>query len=122
MCWAPGSPAHDRPHGARWIDRAVHCAERLCQPGGEPEPRCWAWSRHRQLGPAHRVPRRRGTLSRDTLRHGTRRMHRPPARLRTDPASRLAALERQRPEWRAWLRLLAEVRAELDDPAWAELL
>jgi FdhE protein len=49
-------------------------------------------------------------------------MHRTTARLRTDPASRLAALERQRPEWRAWLRLLAEVRAELDDPAWVESL
>jgi len=49
-------------------------------------------------------------------------MHRTTARLRTDPASRLAALQRQRPEWRAWLRLLAEVRAELDDPAWAESL
>jgi FdhE protein len=49
-------------------------------------------------------------------------MHRTTARLRADPASRLAALERQRPEWRAWLRLLAEVRAELDDPAWAEPL
>lgn len=49
-------------------------------------------------------------------------MHRTTARLRTDPASRLAALERERPEWRAWLRLLAEVRAELDDPAWAEPL
>jgi FdhE protein len=49
-------------------------------------------------------------------------MHRTTARLRTDPGSRLAALERQRPEWRAWLRLLAEVRAELDDPAWAESL
>ena len=49
-------------------------------------------------------------------------MHRTTAGLRTDPTSRLAALERQRPEWRAWLRLLAEVRAELDDPAWAEPL
>jgi FdhE protein len=49
-------------------------------------------------------------------------MHRTTARLRTDPASQLAALERQRPEWRAWLRLLAEVRAELDDPAWVESL
>jgi FdhE protein len=49
-------------------------------------------------------------------------MHRTTARLRTDAASRLAALKRQRPEWRAWLRLLAEVRAELDDPAWAEPL
>jgi FdhE protein len=49
-------------------------------------------------------------------------MHRTTARLRTDAASRLAALKRQRPEWRAWLRLLAEVRAELDDPAWVASL
>jgi FdhE protein len=34
----------------------------------------------------------------------------------------LAAIERQRPEWRVWLRLLAEVRAELDDPVWDEPL
>jgi FdhE protein len=49
-------------------------------------------------------------------------MHRTTAGLRTDPASRLADLGRQRPEWRAWLRLLAVVRAELDDPVWAEPL
>ena len=35
---------------------------------------------------------------------------------------RLAELERQRPEYRTWLRLLAEVRRELDDPAWGALL
>jgi FdhE protein len=38
--------------------------------------------------------------------------------LRTDPAARLAELERQRPEWRAWLRLLGEARRALDDPGW----
>src|SRR5918994_7976706 len=108
MCWDPGSRAHERPFGARWIDRAVYRAERLRQPGGEPDPRWGAWGRCGQLGPAHRIPRRRGARSRDTLCHGTSRMHRTTARLRTDPASRLAALERQRPEWRAWLRLLAE--------------
>src|SRR5918996_1040379 len=122
MCWAPGSPAHDRPDDGRWIDRAVHRAERVRQPGGEPDPRWWAWGRRRQLGPAHPVPRRRGALSRDPLCYGTSGMHRTTARLRPDAAPQLAALKRQRPEWRAWLRLLAEVRAELDDPAWAEPL
>jgi FdhE protein len=38
--------------------------------------------------------------------------------LRADPATRLAKLERQRPEWRAWLRLLREARRALDDPGW----
>jgi FdhE protein len=36
-------------------------------------------------------------------------MPRTASRLRPDPAARLAELERQRPEWRVWLRLLAEV-------------
>jgi FdhE protein len=36
--------------------------------------------------------------------------------LRTGPAARLADLERQRPEWRAWLRLLGQARRALDDP------
>ena len=35
--------------------------------------------------------------------------------LRTDPAARLADLERQRPEWRAWLRLLGQAWRALDD-------
>jgi FdhE protein len=38
--------------------------------------------------------------------------------LRNDPTTRLADLERQRPEWRAWLRLLGEVRPAMDDPDW----
>ena len=38
--------------------------------------------------------------------------------LRTDPTARLADLERQRPEWRAWLRLLGEARRALDEPGW----
>ena len=33
--------------------------------------------------------------------------------------SRLAELERQRPEYRTWLRLLRETRRALDDPAWS---
>jgi FdhE protein len=41
--------------------------------------------------------------------------------LRTDPAARLADLERQRPEWRAWLRLLGQARRALDDPGWTTL-
>jgi len=40
--------------------------------------------------------------------------------LRTDTAARLADLERQRPEWRAWLRLLGEVRRALDDAGWGK--
>jgi FdhE protein len=36
----------------------------------------------------------------------------------TDPAARLADLERQRPEWRAWLRPLGAVRRALDDAGW----
>jgi FdhE protein len=38
--------------------------------------------------------------------------------LRTDPAARLADLERQRPEWQAWLRLLGQAWRALDDPGW----
>jgi FdhE protein len=42
--------------------------------------------------------------------------------LRTDPAARLADLTRQRPEWRAWLRLLGEARRALDEAAgWVTL-
>jgi FdhE protein len=39
--------------------------------------------------------------------------------LRTDPATRLADLARQRPEWRAWLWLLGEVRRVMDDAGWS---
>jgi FdhE protein len=49
-------------------------------------------------------------------------MHRTAGGLRTDPAARLAELERQSPEWRAWLRLLSEVGGALEDPAWARPL
>jgi FdhE protein len=38
--------------------------------------------------------------------------------LRTGPDARLADLERQSPEWRAWLRLLAEARRVMDDAGW----
>ena len=40
--------------------------------------------------------------------------------LRTDTAARLADLERQRPEWRAWLRLLGEARGALGDACWGK--
>lgn len=40
------------------------------------------------------------------------------AGLRTDAAAGLADLERRRPEWSAWLRLLGETLRALDDPAW----
>jgi FdhE protein len=39
--------------------------------------------------------------------------------LRTDPAARLAQLERQTPEWRTWLRLLGDVRLELNGSGWS---
>jgi FdhE protein len=39
--------------------------------------------------------------------------------LRTDSATRLAELRRQRPEWRAWLGMLGEVFPWLDDLAWS---
>jgi FdhE protein len=38
--------------------------------------------------------------------------------LRTDPAARLADLERRRPEWHAWLRLLGEAEHAVDDVGW----
>jgi FdhE protein len=38
--------------------------------------------------------------------------------LRTDPAARLAELERQCPEWRGWLRPLAETQRVIDDAGW----
>ena len=38
--------------------------------------------------------------------------------LRTDPTARLADLERRRPEWHAWLRLLGEAEHALDDIGW----
>lgn len=46
-------------------------------------------------------------------------MHRTTPGLRADPGARLADLERRRPEWLGWLRLLAEARRELDDVAWS---
>jgi FdhE protein len=39
--------------------------------------------------------------------------------LRTEPAARLADLEAQRPEWHAWLRLLAEAERALNDAGWS---
>ncbi|HEU4682663.1 MAG TPA: formate dehydrogenase accessory protein FdhE [Gemmatimonadales bacterium] len=38
--------------------------------------------------------------------------------LRTNPSARLAELERRRPEWHAWLRLLGEAEHALDDVGW----
>jgi FdhE protein len=38
--------------------------------------------------------------------------------LRTDITARLAELERQRPEWHAWLGLLSEAERALDDAGW----
>lgn len=38
--------------------------------------------------------------------------------LRTDTSSRLAELERQRPEWHVWFRLLSEAERALDDAGW----
>jgi FdhE protein len=37
---------------------------------------------------------------------------------RTDTAARLAELERERPEWHAWFRLLREAERALDDAGW----
>jgi len=48
-------------------------------------------------------------------------VHRPGRRLRADPTAPVAGLEGERPEWRAWLALVAEVRRALDRPAWATL-
>jgi FdhE protein len=42
--------------------------------------------------------------------------------LRTDTAARLAHLERQRPEWHAWFRLLSEAARALDDGEWRKPL
>jgi FdhE protein len=42
--------------------------------------------------------------------------------LRTGASTRLAELERQRPEWRGWLRLLGEAWRVLEDGAWGEPL
>ncbi len=42
-------------------------------------------------------------------------MHGTTAGLRTDPDSRLAGLQHERPEWRAWLGLLGQVRRALDE-------
>ena len=38
--------------------------------------------------------------------------------LRTDAAARLAALERERPEWRTWIALLAVAERELNEEGW----
>ena len=38
--------------------------------------------------------------------------------LRSDPAARLATLQRGRPEWRRWLALLSEIRRELEGDPW----
>ncbi|HWN19732.1 MAG TPA: formate dehydrogenase accessory protein FdhE [Gemmatimonadales bacterium] len=45
-------------------------------------------------------------------------MQRTASGLRADTAARLAELERQRPEWHAWFRLLSEAERALDDAGW----
>jgi FdhE protein len=45
-------------------------------------------------------------------------MHRTASRVRTDATTRLGDLERRRPEWRTWLRLLGELDRALGDPGW----
>jgi FdhE protein len=45
-------------------------------------------------------------------------MQRTTAGLRNDPAARLANLERQRPEWHAWFRLLSVVEHALGQGGW----
>ena len=45
-------------------------------------------------------------------------MQRTAPRIRTDTAARLAELERLRPEWHAWFRLLGEAERALDDGGW----
>ena len=45
-------------------------------------------------------------------------MQRTTSSLRPDAAARLADLERQRPEWHTWFRLLSETERALDDAAW----
>ncbi len=51
------------------------------------------------------------------MRHRAGRLHGTTRGLRSDSISRLDELERQRPEWQAWLRLLAEVEDALDEDA-----
>jgi FdhE protein len=46
-------------------------------------------------------------------------MQRTTPSLRTDTAARLADLERQRPEWHAWLRLLGEARRAVGHAGWS---
>lgn len=47
-------------------------------------------------------------------------MSRTAAGVRTDPATRLAEFQRQRPEWQTWLSLLGEAERALIDPAWSD--
>jgi FdhE protein len=49
-------------------------------------------------------------------------MSRTTTRLRAGTASRLAQLERQRPEWSGWLRLVREIQRALEDDGWASVL
>lgn len=46
-------------------------------------------------------------------------MHGTTAGLRTDATAQLADLERRKPEWQAWLRLLGVTLRAFDDPAWS---
>jgi hypothetical protein len=45
-------------------------------------------------------------------------MQRTAGRVRTSAATRVGELERQKPEWRTWLRLLSEVERAQGDPRW----
>jgi FdhE protein len=45
-------------------------------------------------------------------------MHGTAGRVRTDVATRLGELERRRPEWLTWLRLVSELERALGDPRW----
>jgi FdhE protein len=49
-------------------------------------------------------------------------MPRTTAGVRTGASARLAELERRRPEWRPWLRLLRDASGELDADGWVESL
>lgn len=48
-------------------------------------------------------------------------MHGTTSGLRTEPTARLTHLERQRPEWHAWLKLLSEIGRALDNAGWCTL-
>lgn len=53
------------------------------------------------------------------MRNRAGRLHGTTASLRADSTAQLADLERRKPEWRAWLRLLGHALRALDDPTWS---